>query len=447
MAILANYPALPIADVAARFPDQLAFVDAHHQLRYGEIAEAIAKSPILQADDLQAGDHVAWCPANDLDAFVSFWALLAKGCVACPVSHRYPPKKLAEILVEMDARWFDGASVNPAANHCPQQRIRATELSSPPATLILTSGSTGMPKSVVHSVAAHVASATGAAVNIPLSPGDRWLWSLPLCHVSGMSILFRCATAAATVVGVPTGASPTAQRLEQQRITHLSAVSVQLQRLMADDSFPTSHLRFILLGGGSVDETLVAATRARGISLSTTYGLTEMASQVTTSDTDGAPFASGRVLPGRNVRIDDSGEIQVKGDSLFLGYYRNDAITPSVDEQGWFHTGDLGEWSDDQELIVHGRIDNMFVSGGENIHPESIESAMMKHLSIQQVIVVPQFCKTYGQRPVAFVQGELPDDWQNTLRKHLRGYEIPVEIRPWPAAAEGAIKANRAQLK
>ena len=101
----------------------------------------------------------------------------------------------------------------------------------------------------------------------------------------------------------------------------------------------------------------------------------------------------------------------------------------------------------DQCLKVNGRIDNMFNSGGENIHPERIERAMMVAFDIEQVVVVPRQDDAYGDRPVAFVRGDLPDQWQAGLSEHLKRYEIPIEILAWPAAAEGAIKPDRKHLQ
>jgi O-succinylbenzoic acid--CoA ligase len=172
-----------------------------------------------------------------------------------------------------------------------------------------------------------------------------------------------------------------------------------------------------------------------------------MASQVTTSTADGDPAKSGRVLPGRMLKICPSGEIIVRGDTLCLGYYRDGEVEPVVDECGWLHTKDIGDLDDGDQLSVIGRIDNMFISGGENIHPETIERTMTHVFSIEQVVVVPVPEKDFGSRPVAFVNGVLPLDWQETLQTKLQAFEIPLAVYSWPAEAEGAIKPNRKMLQ
>lgn len=434
-----------LEDALTQYADETAFDDGKRQLRFRELLNEFQQYSIPKSRDPSTRFRFAWCPRNDAQAFVKFWAIQAADGVACPISHRFPTQKVAELVNQVDAKWI-GESQLPGHRENAVASLGLVSEEDSPATLILTSGSTGVPKAVVHSMRAHIESAKGAATNMPLSIGDRWLWSLPLCHVSGMSILVRCCVAGATVVGTLDGQRIDAALLDRLHISHLSVVSTQLRRLLAEDSFPSKHLKCVLLGGGGVDSRLVAAARQRGLDLRTTYGLTEMASQVCTSSSIGDPAFSGQVLPGREVRIADCGEILVRGDTLCLGYYQAGKIEPVVDANGWFHTGDLGKWKDSGQLLVKGRIDNMFISGGENIYPESIERALINSFGLENVVVVPKPCETFGARPVAFVQGELPVDWEARLRMHLKGYEIPVEIYGWPENANNDIKPNRRAL-
>jgi O-succinylbenzoic acid--CoA ligase len=372
----------PIQLAAREHPDRLAFYDGAVRITYRHLLGQIENSPVMKLDGLGRGDHVAWCPRNDRDSFLTFWALHHLGCVACPISYRYPMAEREKIVERLDAKWLPDLIEGQLG---PQEL--GTESLERPATIVLSSGSTGIPKAVVHTIEAHVASARGAAMNMPLEPGDRWLWSLPLFHVSGLSILIRCAVAGATVVGVPEGSA--------------------------------------------LDAGLLAAR------VHTTYGLTEMASQVTTSSAIDSPSGSGRVLAGRELHVRESGEILVRGETLCAGYYQDGLVHPIGDEHGWFHTGDLGQLAADGSLVVTGRIDNMFISGGENIHPERIERAMMSAFGedgVEQVIVVPRQDETFGDRPVAFVCGQLPVQWE-------------IEVLDWPAEAEGAIKPDRKLLQ
>lgn len=443
----------PIEQAAAKYPEQLAYDDGVVRATYSELMDELSTANDgsglgLRLASLPVGQHVAWSPENDFLAFKMFWAIQRQACVACPVSHRLPAAVRKQVVARLDACWLDSefqlvaAEVSGSGRDCPQDNVLNR-----PATIILSSGSTGVPKAVVHSMAAHVASAEGAAKNMPLLPSDRWLWSLPLFHVSGLSVLIRCAVAGATVVGLPSDTPLSAELLAERRITHLSVVNTQLRRLLQQGNFPSVHLKAILLGGSSVDESLVRLARQRGIAVHTTYGLTETASQVTTSTADGDPAKSGAVLEGRELRVAADDEIYVRGQTLCLGYFVDSEIRPVVDGQGWFRTGDLGRLDDDRQLTVFGRSDNMFVSGGENIYPENIERAFLKAFGVEQVIVVPRVSQEYGARPVAFVAGDLPADWQATLRQVLQGYEVPVEVLAWPRDVELGIKPNRKRMK
>ncbi|MEM9364436.1 MAG: o-succinylbenzoate--CoA ligase [Planctomycetota bacterium] len=445
---------LPIDHAVANHGNRIAFEDGTTQVTYSDLPELLSDSVAGRKRIMGEGQHVAWCPRNDLDAFLTFWALLKRGCVACPMSYRLPSTTRVRTMQRIDAQWLDDLPFEEDATaKWKHPRVRMPSETQADAlvqggTLILTSGSTGDPKAVMHTMAAHVVSATGAATAMPLGPGDRWLWSLPLFHVSGLSILVRCAVAGATVVGLKEEEKTSARYLGRQPVTHLSVVATQLRRLMEDATFPYDSLRTVLLGGSQIDARLVDAARRRGVNVLTTYGLTETASQVTTSTCDGNTSASGRPLPGREVKLSGSGEILVRSATMCRGYYESGRVVSILDEQGWLHTGDRGAWTDDGELQVHGRIDNMFISGGENIYPEQIERVIRDRFDVEEVVVVPRTCESFGARPVAFVRGTMPQDWSTQLREHLAGYEIPDEILDWPEVeAEGEMKVKRLVLQ
>lgn len=423
--------------------EQLAYDDGKIQIQYGSLKAAFAESAIMQLTNVDHGDYIVWSPKNDFESFLTFWALQQRGCVACPISYRISDSKRLEMAEQINAKWLKSILHNRDKVRRKFVSSKNTDDPTQPATLIFSSGSTGRPKAIVHAMSAHLASATGAAKNIPLKSGDRWLWSLPLYHISGLSILIRCATAGATVVGLPVDQELNAYALDELKITHLSVVTTQLRRLLTEKTFPSQHLCTVLLGGNSIDPKLVEAARNRGIDVRTTYGLSEMASQVTTSTADGTPKSSGKLLENRQLQISSSGEILLRGETLALGYFQNGAIQSLTNKNGWFQTNDIGALNENSELIVSGRIDNMFISGGENIHPENIERAMATLFNIEQVIVVPSPDKEFGSRPVAFVDGTLPADWKSRIMQLLPKYELPIEIYPWPSGTETQIKPDR----
>ena len=241
-----------------------------------------------------------------------------------------------------------------------------------------------------------------------------------------------------------------AEVLATGRITHLSVVAAQLWRLLKDNAFPTVDLKAVLLGGSAPSPALIEQARQRRVPLHTTYGLTELASQVTTtSSTDTRLGSAGRVLPGRELTIAADGEILARGATLCLGYDHGGPIISATDEEGWFHTGDLGRLDSEGYLWVTGRRDNMFVCGGENIHPEAIERAITELSGVRQAIVVPREDVEYGARPVAFVDTDTldPKTWATSLRHKLSGLEIPVRFLPWPSLDDGSTKLSRKMLR
>jgi len=321
--------------------------------------------------------------------------------------------------------------------------LRRQALFEDAATVLFTSGSSARPKAVVHDVNAHVMSARGANANIPLGAGDRWLVSLPLYHVGGLAILFRCREAGAEhVLRDPDCAF--AEQIVRDQITHLSLVPTQLQDLL-DAAVDLSGLKAILLGGAVIPPALVERAVAAGLPLHTTYGMTETASQVTTTR-PGATLdelaTAGSVLKHRELSFDDGGQILVRGPVRFLGYAGEARLDPQV----WFETGDVGALDEHGRLQVEGRLDNQFISGGENIHPETIERALLLLPDVTQAKVLPKEDARYGQRPVAFVEAPefSPEIWAAELSRSLPKFMVPVAFYPWPTDLPNGLKISRA---
>ncbi|MEM7788732.1 MAG: AMP-binding protein, partial [Bacteroidota bacterium] len=276
-----------------------------------------------------------------------------------------------------------------------------------PWTVVHTSGSTGAPKAALHTVGNHVWSARGVIERMDLRAGDRWLLDLPLYHVGGLGVVVRCALAGAAVA-VPEPGTPTAEAVARFRPTHASLVATQLRRLLDADA-DLSSFRAVLLGGSAIPADLLDEAVRRGVPVATSYGLTEMTSTVTATAPGASREAiatSGTVLPHREVRVTEAGEIEVGGLALFAGYLTPDGLdAPGV----WHPTGDLGHLDAAGRLVVTGRRDLMFVSGGENVQPEAIEAALLRLDAVAEALVVPVADAEFGHRPVAFARSASED--------------------------------------
>lgn len=336
------------------------------------------------------------------------------------------------------------------------ENITACELpildKSAPATLTLTSGSSGEPKAVVHSIYNHLANAHGVCQLLDFKCTDTWLLSLPLFHVSGQGIVWRWLSKGATLC-INEDKADFMTLLAQS--SHASLVPTQLQRYLNQQEVISKRLKNqkILLGGASIPAELVNEAKRQGITTYSGYGMTEMASTICAVQDEVGNV--GKPLEEREVQIVDN-EIWVKGQCLALGYWQKSGeIQPLTNEEGWLQTKDLGYWNEKGHLIVKGRLDNMFISGGENIQPEEVEKVLFRSGLVKQVFVVPISDAEFGERPVAMVEflepfsSQAVEKLQNFARLHLEKFKQPIHYLPLDAEyfQQGGIKISRKQLK
>ncbi len=317
-----------------------------------------------------------------------------------------------------------------------------------PWCILFTSGSSGTPKAVVHSLSSLWSSALFSHENIAFQSGDHWIQSLFLWHIGGLMIPIRALVDGATVVQKDPTISLGAQ-VDRDHISHLSVVATQLHDLL-QGSYDLHSLRAILVGGGTIPSKLVQNAVDRGLPIHTTYGMTELGSQLTTTPPNSTLEtleSAGSPLGDWVVQIGDLGEIQVQGSPLFLGYWTGSHIEDPRDVDGFFGTGDRG-WISNSLLYPQGRVDQMFISGGENIYPEEIEKIF--HQCGFFAIVVPVPHLRYGQRPVAFVNDTLTDSTVEQITQALQiglpKFKWPDHIWSWPPEVS-TYKPSRKELQ
>ncbi|EMP9722991.1 o-succinylbenzoate--CoA ligase [Enterobacter cloacae] len=396
---------------------------------------------------VEAGDGVLLLAHNHPQTLLAWLALLQCGARILPVNPQLPHPLLEVLLPQMTLRFalvldghYDGLAA--LSMHAPSGEYRVAWQPERLASMTLTSGSTGLPKAAVHTCGAHLASAEGVLALMPYGDDDDWLLSLPLFHVSGQGILWRWLQAGARLT------VREKQPLEQalQGCTHASLVPTQLWRLL--NTHQRIALKAVLLGGAAIPVELTQQARAQGISTFCGYGLTEFASTVCAKEADGEPDV-GSALPGREVQV-VNGEVWIKAQSMASGYWRDGALLPLTNSEGWFATRDRGELHDGR-LTIFGRMDNLFFSGGEGIQPESLERIIATHPHISQVFIVPLNDAEFGQRPVAVVECEPGTDITHLpewVLGKLARFEQPVHWLVLPAELKnGGIKISRQALK
>ncbi|ELV2769264.1 o-succinylbenzoate--CoA ligase [Enterobacter cloacae] len=396
---------------------------------------------------VEADDGVLLLAHNHPQTLLAWLALLQCGARILPVNPQLPHPLLEVLLPQMTLRFalvldghYDGLAA--LSVHAPSGEYRVAWQPERLASMTLTSGSTGLPKAAVHTCGAHLASAEGVLALMPYGEDDDWLLSLPLFHVSGQGILWRWLQAGARLT------VREKQPLEQalQGCTHASLVPTQLWRLL--NTHQRIALKAVLLGGAAIPVELMQQARAQGISTFCGYGLTEFASTVCAKEADGEPDV-GSALPGREVQV-VNGEVWIKAQSMASGYWRDGALLPLTNSEGWFATRDRGELHDGR-LTILGRMDNLFFSGGEGIQPESLERIIATHPHISQVFIVPLNDAEFGQRPVAVVECEPGTDITHLpewVQGKLARFEQPVHWLVLPAELKnGGIKISRQALK
>ncbi|MBL7978477.1 MAG: o-succinylbenzoate--CoA ligase [Bacteroidetes Order II. Incertae sedis bacterium] len=387
----------------------------------------------LKNDGIGQGDILAICAHPQPNYMALMLACIREKIVFCPLSPQLPEDALHEQMREVGAKaCYQEAELADMPTDAVPHRETPWYFTQH-TTLVFTSGSSGRPQAALHSLGNHYWSADGSCQNIPLAPGHCWLLSLPLYHVSGLGIVFRCWFSGAALLL----SGSLWETLQKSRLpTHVSLVGTQAIRLL-EKKAPLDRLVAVLLGGSAMPKSVISAMISHKWPIFISYGMTEMTSQITTTPPNASlaclTGTSGRLLPHREVRLNADGEICVRGKTRFLGYWtKNDLVAP-FDEQGWLATGDLGSWTEEGFLQVTGRKDNLFISGGENIQPEEIENLLYQVPGVQNVLVVAIPDVVYGQRPVAFIQGEVSaPDLLLALEKQLPRFKIPVHIWDWP---------------
>jgi O-succinylbenzoic acid--CoA ligase len=415
-----------LAQRAQSCPERCALIADGAQVTYAELeAEASWVARRLYAHGLRRGSTAALTMHPRREQVVLVHALMKVGAALLPLSPRLTEAERAKIV----------AATEPMVDLDDPGLLTQTEADMPMlgehdtddvCAYVLSSGSTGTPKPIGLTYGNFLWSAMGGAYNIGVDPADRWLCCMPLSHIAGLSIVIRSAIYGTTAV-VHDGfdVERVARSLAEDGITVVSLVTTMLARLLeagADLSGP----RAILVGGGPVPESILAEALDRGATVVQTYGLTETCSQVTTLAPEDALRklgSAGRPLLSSHVRIRD-GEILVQGPTVAPGRY---------DESGWLHTGDLGHIDDEGFLYVSDRIDDMIVTGGENVVPSEVEEVLLDHPAVVEAAVVGREDPEWQQAVTAVVvlapdTHVTPDELRRHCAATLAGYKVPKRV-------------------
>lgn len=405
------------------------------------------------------GDRIGARLPPSPEAVVLFHAVVRSGAVLVPLNPNWTQVEIARGLAATGVPSLIVSGLGELVDwSVPGQPVGSVEgVSLPtirpdsPATILLTSGSTGEPRPITLTHRNLLASAEGAIRRLGLSAEDRWLTSLSPGHIGGLALIHRAAVIGCGLLTRPRfDPAEVVELIDAGAVTHLSLVPVMLSRLLdlRGDRPPTSSLRCLLLGGDRLPLPLLERALALGYPIALTYGMTEASSQIATAGPEEVrkkPGSVGRALDGVEVKIQDPGadgvgEILARGPTVAEGLpilTEREGDTPSVfrDAEGWLHTGDLGRIDEDGDLGVAGRLTDRIVTAGVTVEPAEIEEVLSRHPKILEVAAVGVPDAEWGERVLLAVVPRDPrsppdlDELLDFTRERLAPAKRPRELR------------------
>jgi 2-furoate---CoA ligase len=479
-----------------RNPDALAVVDGGQRLTYAQWYERIQRvAEGLATLGLGRGDHLMIVLQNRIEMATLHWACQFLGVIATPLNWRAKADEVEYCATDSQARAIACEPVSEAAVIGSPAAARLTRiavggadgtvqfdqlLAHAPETPILragsedislmlyTSGTTGKPKGVPRRHRAERAAALGHVAQNLYRRGERTLGVMPLYHTMGVRSLLAMALVDGAFVCVPKFDCGAAFRsIEQERITCLYLVPTLYHDMLAwreKNQADISSVTKLGFAGAPMQDGLLKRLDEtfRPELFVNHYGSSEVFTFAFDQDATRKAGSAGRagintrirvvsldaVSPGETVAKGEEGQIicELKGEEAFDAYWnRPDADAKSIRE-GWYFTGDTGYVDPDGDLFVTGRVDDMIISGGENISPVDIESVLSLHPLVDEVAVAGIRDERWGQRVVAFVKthGECSPDELNEHIQHsdLLNFKRPREyvfVREIPKSPVGKI--------
>jgi len=469
-----------LTDRAAAAPAHTAIDDRGVRIGYGDLeARAAGLGQALRRAGYGPGDRFATVSGNSIDHVVAFFACAKAGIAFVPLSWRQTARELGEALTRatpdlvllddehaglardalarcgarppvapLGTTGIEAAIPPRAGDPAPARPVRDDD----PLLVIYTSGSESAPKGVVLTHANCFWNNLALAGVVQLTADDVVLAMLPQFHVAA----WNCEPLLAWWMGATVVLERSFQPrrilhlIEDRGVTAMMGVPTQYRLLADDPHFAAAvpgRLRQALVGGATLPTDLAQRWATAGVPLIQGYGLTEAGPNVLclpVSDDPRHAGAVGRPYPHVDVRLTDpesglvldgaaTGELQVRGPSVFAGYLDDPAATARAMSGEWLCTGDIVRRDTDGVFRVVDRLKDIYISGGENVAPAEVERALCLHPAIAEAAVVGVPDPVWGERGVAFVVrgrgaalGE--DEVLTHARAELAGFKVPARV-------------------
>lgn len=451
-------------------PNIAALIENNQQWTYEQLNQSVATlAQKLIQSGIEPQQRVAVRLPNGFNHVCLIHALARIGAILVPLNNRLTETEHQQqmeqsqcgILID-DAQF---QTINAQSTN--QMLLEGTIDTTTTSAIVYTSATTGTSKGVKLSHDNLLWSAIASGKRLQNFSDDRWLLCMPLYHVGGLSIVWRCCLYGTTVVFNPFEPESIHRALHQHQATLISLVPTMLYRLINiwKSEPPPESLRCILLGGAATPPSLIEEALSMNLPIALTYGLTEATSQVATASpeqvrqkpgTVGPPleFTSVSILNENHqpLTANDIGHIAVRGPTVMKGYDHQSEIAQQALKDGLLLTGDLGYLDEDGDLWMVNRRTDLIITGGENVYPSEVETALLQHPNIQEACVVGLPDKEWGQKVCAALvlnsDDALPEnDIKVFLKDQLAAYKQPRQYHIFEELPKTASsKIDRKQL-
>jgi malonyl-CoA/methylmalonyl-CoA synthetase len=410
----------------------------------------------LRAAGLNAGARLVLGAESSARFVVACVAALRAGLTVVPLNPAYPRPEVEAIVADcrphaaavesaQQAAWIrdvaggerqvfglDFERLGTEASDDALDRAGASDT----ALLIYTSGTTGRPKGVPLTHGNLLAGATAIALAWRWQPDDRLLLALPLFHVHGLGNGVIGSLCAGASVMLRAGFDPTDVAAgAQDGATLFFGVPTMYQRLVRSGQAPALRaMRLLVCGSAPLPAELAREIASRtGQMPLERYGMSEtMMLAGNPYDGERRPGTVGFPFPGVDLRLAEHGEVQVRGPNVIDGYLdRPEATAEAFTSDGWFRTGDIGEFDGDGYLRLVGRSKELIISGGYNVFPREVEEALATHPAVREVAVVGRASEQWGEEVTAVVVAAdevTEDQLRGHARERLAPYKVPKRV-------------------
>jgi fatty-acyl-CoA synthase len=457
-------------------PDRVAVSCRGRDHTYRDLRERTYR--LASALGVGRGDRVAYLGANGPALVETFFAAGLLGAVFVPLNTRLATPELRFILDDADAAVLllgegrDGAGL-------PGRHVTAAEyedllasgspepidepVSQDDVCLIMyTSGTTGRPKGAMLTHANLTWNTVNLLVDVPLAHDEVTLISAPLFHIAALAqtLIPTVLKGGRAVLEPAFDVDRTFDLIERERVTVMFGVPSMFGMLAQSPRWPEadlSSLRHLLCGGAPVPLPLIRLYQDRGLTFLQGYGMTETAPgalflgaehSIDKAGTAGVPcfFSDVRLVTpdGADAAPGEPGEVYVHGPNVMPGYWRRPEESAKVlSPDGWFRSGDVGVADEEGYVRISDRLNDVIISGGENVYPAEVESALYGHPAVAECAVIGVPDDKWGEVGKALVvlrPGTTAD--ADELLKHLDGrlarFKIPRYLEFVPELPKNA---------